>query len=160
MLKRIILCSVWCVVYSQSVFAQNGTITGKVIDKDTKGGISQVSLEVNNETILGITNEMGEFSIKPKKFPTTWLKNDLSDAHPNALSFSFNRGAGENPTERDNVVHRWGINILDNGLQEIKNEQSLSIEFEELWEIGKRRLTEYHHNLVDTDGQSRRVMTT
>ena len=69
MLKRIILCSVWCVFFSLPIFAQNGTITGKVIDKDTKGGISQVSLEVNNETILGITNEMGEFSIKPKKFP-------------------------------------------------------------------------------------------
>jgi hypothetical protein len=44
-------------------------------------------------------------------------------------------------------------------LQEVKNEPSLSIEFEELWEIGKRRLAEYHHNLVDNDGKSRRVMT-
>jgi hypothetical protein len=45
-------------------------------------------------------------------------------------------------------------------LQEIKNESSLSIEFEELWEIGKRRLTEHQQNLVDTDGKSRCVMMT
>ena len=107
-----------------------------------------------------LRRSFAELTAKPKKFPTTWLKNDPSDAHPNALSFSFNQGAGKNPTERDNVVHRWGVNILNNGLQEVKNEPSLSIEFEELWEIGKRRLAEYHHNLVDTDGKSRRVMTT
>ena len=69
MLKRMILCSVWYVFISQSVFAQNATITGKVIDEDTKGEISQVSLEVNNETILEITNKIGEFSINSKKFP-------------------------------------------------------------------------------------------
>jgi len=106
-----------------------------------------------------LRRSFAEHTAKQKKFPTTWLKNDPSDAHPDALSFSFNQGAGKNPTERDNVVHRWGVNILNNGLQEVKTEPSLSIEFEELWETGKRRLAEYHHNLIDTNGASRRVLT-
>jgi len=44
-------------------------------------------------------------------------------------------------------------------LQEIETEPSLSIEFEELWETGKRRLAKYHHNIIDTNGASRRVLT-
>jgi hypothetical protein len=136
-----------------------GAMTSAEAKTDLKyNQTSSKSEKLPRGTLLRQT--FSELSITPLKFPTTWLKNDPSDAHPNALSFSFNQGAGTNPTERDNVVHRWGVNILNNGLQEIKSEPSLSIEFEELWETGKRRLAEYHHNLIDTNGASRRVMTT
>lgn len=140
-----------------------GTTIGATTAATANSGLRFKQAQSKSENVpLGsaLRRSFAEHTVKPKKFPTALIKNDPSDEHPNALSFSFNQGAGKNPTERDNVVHRWGVNILDNGLQGVKNESSLSIEFEELWKIGKRHLTEYHHNLVDTDGKSRRVMTT
>ena len=140
-----------------------GTTIGATTAATANSGLRFKQAQSKSENVpLGsaLRRSLAEHTVKPKKFPTALIKNDPSDEHPNALSFSFNQGAGKNPTERDNVVHRWGVNILDNGLQGVKNESSLSIEFEELWKIGKRHLTEYHQNLVDTDGKSRRVMTT
>jgi hypothetical protein len=140
-----------------------GTTIGATTAATANSGLRFKQAQSKSKNVpLGsaLRRSFAEPTVKPKKFPTAWLKNDPSDPHPNALSFSFNQGAGKNPTERDNVVYRWGVNILDKGLQEVKNEPPLSIEFEELWEIGKRRLTEHQHNLVDTDGKSRCVMTT
>ncbi|NKB20891.1 MAG: hypothetical protein GKS01_10370 [Alphaproteobacteria bacterium] len=144
------------------IMGLTGTTVGATTVADAKPNLRYAQAQSKkNKVPLGtaLRNSFAEQTVQPKKFPTTWLKNDPSKAHPDALSFSFNQGAGKNPTERDNVVHRWGINIRNNGLQEVKSEPSLAIEFEELWETGKRRLAEYHHNLIDTDGKSRRLLT-
>ncbi len=81
MYKKMILCSLWILCFSLSIFAQNKTIKGKVLDEEAQLTISQVRIEINNGTIMETTDEIGEFSITPEGFPvklTFSLQNYIS----------------------------------------------------------------------------------
>lgn len=67
-MQKLILCSLWILFFSLSIFAQNKTIQGKVTDQETQLTISRVRITAN-KTLLATTNETGEFSITLEKFP-------------------------------------------------------------------------------------------
>jgi len=69
MYKKTILCSLWMMCFSLSIFAQNKTINGKVTDVETPLRIAQVRIQTTNKKLLGITNDVGEFSIAIESFP-------------------------------------------------------------------------------------------
>ncbi|WP_303558521.1 TonB-dependent receptor [Tenacibaculum soleae] len=67
-MQKLILCSLWIMCFSLSIFAQNTTIKGKVTDNETQLTISNVRVTAN-KIIKQTTNENGDFSITPNKLP-------------------------------------------------------------------------------------------
>ena len=46
-MQKLILCSLWTLCFSLSIFAQNNTIQGKVTDQETQLTISKVRITAN-----------------------------------------------------------------------------------------------------------------
>ncbi|WP_431167226.1 TonB-dependent receptor [Tenacibaculum halocynthiae] len=67
-MQKLILCSLWTLCFSLSIFAQNNTVQGKVTDQETQLTISQVRITANKVS-KGTTSETGNFSIRIENFP-------------------------------------------------------------------------------------------
>jgi len=69
MFKKLILCSVWAVLYSLPIFSQTKIISGKVTDIETQLETAKVRILTSEKKLLATTNNNGEFSINTIKFP-------------------------------------------------------------------------------------------
>jgi hypothetical protein len=70
-----------------------GTTIGATTAATANSGLRFKQAQSKSENVpLGsaLRRSFAEHTVKPKKFPTAWIKNDPSDEHPNALSFSLN----------------------------------------------------------------------
>ena len=66
-MQKLILCSLWMVCISLSVFSQNKTIQGKITDQESQFIFSPVHITANN-IFKGTTNEICHFSIATEEF--------------------------------------------------------------------------------------------
>ncbi len=67
MYKKLILCSVWTVFFSLSIFSQTKKISGKVTDIETQLEVSKVRILTTENKVLATTNSAGFFSINLEK---------------------------------------------------------------------------------------------
>ncbi len=65
--KKLILCSLWIMCIPLSIFAQNKTVKGIIADIETQLTIPKVKVQTISN--VSTSNENGEFSITPSKFP-------------------------------------------------------------------------------------------
>lgn len=113
---------------------------------------------------ISVATLFGDIPVAPVVKPSalgTMIEFDATEGNADALPFRYTTSSGNNATSRDNIVHRWGINIDANGtgLQADASEPVVSFEIEEIFETGSDNLVEAHWVAIDTDATLRRPIT-